>query len=121
MVQYTCTITHADQEQGIMNRWALFFALSIVVLSAQLAATNFIFQFELSDIVTHVNCKKFLDEFSPACETYLSTFCLRLQSETSGCSLGSSGRYGPDFNFPITRYISSTSAWPVSLSSDLAK
>ena len=123
MVQYACTITRtpADQEQEVMNRWALFFALSIIVLSAQLAATNFIFQFELSDVVTHVNCKKLFDELSPACETYLSTFCLRLQSETSGCSLGSSGQYGPEFNFPITRQISSTSAWLVSLGSDLYK
>ena len=89
----------------------LFFAFSVVVLSAQLAAADFVFQFELSDVTTRGDCS----ELFSACETYLSTFCLRPQSETSGCSLGSSGRYGPDFNFPITRQISSTSAWPVSL------
>ena len=93
---------------------ALCCALSVVVLSAQLAAANFVFRFELSSVTTHGNCAG-IDDLSPACETYLSTFCLRLQSETSGCSLGSSGRYGPGFNFPITRQISSTSSWPVSL------
>ena len=93
---------------------ALFFAVAVVVFSAQLAAANFVFQLELRDVITRGNCKKFLDEFSAACETYLSTFCLRLQSETSGCSLGSSERYGPGFNFPITRKISSTRLWPVS-------
>jgi hypothetical protein len=106
---------------NLWSGWALFFTLSVVALSAaQLASANFIFQFELSDVVTHVNCEKAFDEYSSVCETYLSIFCLRLQSETSGCSLGSSGQYGPDkFNFPITRQISSTSPWPVSLLSSL--
>ena len=104
----------------LWSRWVLFFTLSIVILSAQLAATNFVFQFELSNVTTRGDCKNFWDEFSPTCETYLSIFCLRLQSETSDCSLGSSGQYGPGFDFPITRQISSTRPWPVSLGSDLA-
>ena len=98
----------------LWSGWALFYILSVVVLTAQLAATDFIFQFELRDVTTNGNC--FGDDLSLACETYLSAFCLRPRSETSGCSLGSSEPYGPDdFHFPITRRISSTGPWPVSL------
>ena len=85
----------------------------MVVFSAQLTAANFVFEFELSSVDTRGNCAG--DDLSIGCETYLSTFCLRLQSETDGCSLGSSGRYGPGGGLPITRRISSTSPWPVSL------
>ena len=89
--------------------------LSTVLLSVQinLSVANFVFQYELLSVNTRGPCTGL--ELTPACETYLSSFCLRPQTEAGGCSLGSSGRYGPDFNFPMTRRISSTSPWPVSL------
>ena len=89
--------------------------LSTVLLSLQIkpSAANFVFQFELLSVNTRGNCGGIL-ELTPACETYLSAFCLRPRSEAAGCSLGSSGRYGPNFNFPLSRQISSTSPWPVS-------
>lgn len=106
-------IASSDMEQ--------FLSISAVLALASLlpfVAASFSFEFQLQSVSTRGNCLG--DDLSAGCETYLAIFCLRSgprfdeSTSTTDCSLGASGRFGPDGNLPITRVIPSTSPWTVS-------
>ena len=80
-----------------------------------MSLAQFVFDFQLHAVTTNVDCGVVYG----ACETYLNRFCLRERghsrsTDDSDCPLGSSGRFEPEGNLPISRQILSSRSWPVS-------
>ena len=95
--------------------------LIILLHSSQLSTSwaQFVFDFQLHAVTTNGDCNSVLEVFDPECETYLNRFCLRERgysrsTDDSDCPLGSSGRFGPGGNLPISRQILSSQSWAVS-------
>lgn len=102
---------------------AINFVLRLVILQysvLSLSFAQFVFEFNLHAVTTSSTaiCASPINEIS--CETYLNNFCLRelgssRSTDDSECPLGSSGRFGPTGNLPVSRQINSSRSWPVSL------
>ena len=89
--------------------------LFILLCSKSLA--HFVFEYEILSVITRVtNCGG--DEGSPACETYLSDFCLRegratLSNDTLDCPLGVGSTIVYKEPYPTARIITSEHPWMV--------
>ena len=93
--------------------------LACLLHLVQLSLAQFVIDFQLHAVTTNGDCSSLLEFFDPECETYLRRFCLRetghsRSTDDSDCPLGSSARFGPGGNLPISRQILSSQSWSVS-------